>query len=155
VTDQIEYVDHLIALDRKERGRIANPAGLYVWAIQEDLSVPADFDTSVRRQKKEVLQQAEEDERARRCRLELDYEEFCRREVRRKIDAEFAGERLNVAIREHMRVLKREQPDWFQRVPEATRREVALSRLETKVRESIALPTVEQWAKQNTQRSMF
>ena len=46
VIDQIEYVDYLVAQDRRGRSRISNPAGLYIWAIEENLPIPDHFETS-------------------------------------------------------------------------------------------------------------
>lgn len=54
-----------------------------------------------------------------------------------------------------MKAIKREQPGWFTRVPEITRREAALSRLRAAVRDSMDLPSFERWSKQNTQLRMF
>jgi hypothetical protein len=48
VLDQIEYAEHLIAQDRRGRGKITNPAGFLIWAIESNLSVPVDFQTSRR-----------------------------------------------------------------------------------------------------------
>ena len=49
VSDQIEYAEHLIQQDRRGRGKIANPAGFLVWAIENNLSVPPDFETTRKR----------------------------------------------------------------------------------------------------------
>ena len=46
VADQIEYSEYLIAQDRRGRGKISNPAGFIIWAIENNLSVPADLETS-------------------------------------------------------------------------------------------------------------
>jgi hypothetical protein len=35
---------------------------------------------------------------------------------------------METALHEQMKVIKREQPEWFSRVPEKTRRELALGR---------------------------
>jgi hypothetical protein len=42
VIDQVEYVDYLIAQDRRGKGKISNPAGLYIWATGGVLSGAAD-----------------------------------------------------------------------------------------------------------------
>lgn len=54
-----------------------------------------------------------------------------------------------------MKAIKREQPEWFSRVVDATRREAALSRLRAVVREGLNLPSFERWSKHDTQTRMF
>jgi hypothetical protein len=54
-----------------------------------------------------------------------------------------------------MRIVKREQPEWFGRIPEATQKEVALSRLRSTVREGLDLPTFEHWTKSDLQQRLF
>jgi len=51
--------------------------------------------------------------------------------------------------------LRRSQAEWFSRVPEATRREVALSQLRQAVRERMNLPPFEDWLKKEAQMRMF
>jgi hypothetical protein len=66
---------------------------------------------------------------------------------------EYPADRLESAIREHMKAIKREQPEWFARIPETTRREVALGRIKAAIRDT--LPTIQQWSKRNPQRRLF
>jgi len=155
VLDQIEYAEHLIQEDRRGRGRISNPPGFLIWAIESDLAVPAEFETSRKRRLREAQQQAEDEERFRILQLENDYDEFCQQQVQRRLEADYAGERLENALREQMKTIKREQPEWFARVPEATRREIALSRLKATIRETLNLPGMEQWSKRNPQPRLF
>jgi len=54
-----------------------------------------------------------------------------------------------------MKAIKREQPEWFGRIPEATRREVALGRLKSSIREGLNLPTFERWSKRDLQQRLF
>jgi hypothetical protein len=58
------------------------------------------------------------------------------------------GEGLDAAIREQMRIIRREQPNWYERVSGAMRREVALGKIQTFIRESMELPGLERWSKQ-------
>jgi hypothetical protein len=152
VSDQVEYVDYLIAQDRRGKGKISNPAGLYIWAIEQNLSVPEAFDTSNRRRQRDLQQRKHQEEQARLAGREIEYDEFCREQVKRQMEREFIGERLQLAIRDQLRTLKREQAEWFERVPQATKNEVALSRLHTQVRNSLNLPTFSEWQKQRDTR---
>ena len=49
-------------------------------------------------------------------------------------------------------MVKREQPQWFARVPDHTRRELALGRLKSEIRETLDLPNFEYWSKNFTQQ---
>lgn len=69
---------------------------------------------------------------------------WCRRE-----------EGLESALRDQMKAIKREQPEWFGRIPELTRREVALGRLKSAIRDNLSLPNFEHWTKQNLHQQLF
>jgi hypothetical protein len=154
VLDQIEYAEHLIAQDRRGRGNITNPAGFLIWAIESNLSVPVDFETSRKKQIREAQEQAHVEEQFTFLRLQGEYEQFCLEETDRCIQA-YDKDRLDAALREQMRIVKREQPEWFGRIPEATQKEVALSRLRSTVREGLDLPTFEHWTKSDLQQRLF
>lgn len=155
VADQIDYAEHLIQQDRRGRGKIFNPAGFYIWAIEQNLYVPEDFETSARRRQREILEQAEQQERSHNAILRLQHEQYCQQEVRRKIETDFSGDKLEMALRDCLKSIRRDQPEWFSRVPEATRREAAISRLSAAVRESLNLPDFELWSRQNAQMRIF
>lgn len=148
VLDQIEYADYLIQQDRRGRGKISNPAGFYIWAIENNLSVPANFETSrARRERTEQNSSSIE--------LANAYDEYCQEQISKKLQADYPPERLETALREHLKSIKREQPEWFARVTENTRREVALGRLRAAIREHLALPNFEKWHKQTVQERLF
>ena len=155
VSDQLEYAEHLIQQDRRGRGKISNPAGFFIWAIENNLSVPEDFETATRRRLREARENAETDQHSRSLQLEDDYDTFCQEQIRKKLESDYTGERLENALREHMKVIKREQPEWFGRVPDTIRREVAMSRLRSMVRDTLNLPGFERWSKQNPQTRLF
>lgn len=155
VRDQIEYADHLIAQDRRGRGKISNPAGFYIWAVEQNLSVPEHFETSGRKHQRELREQNQIEEQSRMYNLQMQYEDYCDDLVRQKIASDFSGDRLEAALREQAKLLKREQPEWFTRIPDATRREVALCRLHTVVKTALTLPPFEKWIKNEAQISMF
>lgn len=155
VMDQIEYADQLIQQDRSRRGKIFNPAGFYVWTVEQNLAVPADFETSTSRRERERREHTRREEYSRISERQLEYNEFCQNQVQQKLEAAYPGERLAEAIVEQLKAIKREQPEWFSRVPEVTRREVALSRLRTRVLERLNLPTIERWIKEHPQTHLF
>ena len=154
VMDQIEYADYLIAQDRRERGKIANPAGFYIWAVEQNLHVPGGFQTSTRSRQSAVREEAQNDQQNRMLRLHLEYEEFCNGEARQKIDA-YPQDQRETALKEQLKLLRREQPEWFTRVPESTRREVAAGRLFAIVKSQLKLPAFEQWLAKERQLRIF
>jgi hypothetical protein len=87
--------------------------------------------------------------------MRLDYDEYCDGETRKRFLAEYPPDRIDAALRDQMKILRREQPDWFTRVPEATRREVATGRLYATLRTQLKLPSFEQWMARERQIRMF
>ena len=148
VLDQIEYAEYLIQQDRRGRGKISNPAGFYIWAVENNLSVPANFETSRSRRTRT-------EQNASMIELNNAYDEFCQQQISKKLESDYPQDRLESALREHMKSIKREQPEWFVRVPESTRREVAMSRLKAVIREHLALPSFERWHKNTLQDRLF
>jgi hypothetical protein len=117
--------------------------------------VPEEFETSRKRHLREVQEQADSEQSIRTIQLQNEYEEFCRQQVCIRLESDYADERLENALRDQMKVIKREQPEWFARIPEATRQEVALGRLKSIIKESLSLPTFERWSKRDLQRRLF
>lgn len=155
VSDQIEYADHLIQQDRRGRGKIFNPTGFYIWSIENDLAVPAEFETARKRQLREAQQQADTEQRIRMLQLEQEYEDFCYDQVQKKLESDYPADRLEHALLEQIKFIKREQPEWFARIAERTRREVALGRLKSIVRDSLTLPNFQRWSRLDLQQRLF
>jgi hypothetical protein len=155
VSDQIEYAEYLIQQDRRGRVKISNPAGFFIWAIENNLSVPVEFETSRKKRLREAQHQADGEKRSRAMQLESEYDGFCQEQIRKEIESQFPADRLETALREQMKAIKREQPEWFGRIPELTRREVALGRLKSTIRDNLSLPSFEHWTKQHLQQQLF
>lgn len=81
VMDQLEYVDSLIAKDR--RGKIDNPPGLYVYYVRDNIIPPADFCSTRKVKLQEQAQQLKNAELARAATMEIRYEEYRNGEVAR------------------------------------------------------------------------
>jgi hypothetical protein len=155
VMDQIEYADHLIAQDKRGRGKISNPAGFYIWALEQNLSVPAEFETSRVRAFRAARERNEMQEQTRALLLQQEYESFRDDLVSRRMNADYDAEKLESAIKENLKALKRSQSEWFGKVPESTRRELAIGQIRQSVRERINIPTFEQWLNKEGQLRMF
>ena len=154
VFDQIEYAEYLILQDRRGRSKISNPAGFLIWAIEQNLVVPEQFETTERRRHREEAEVRESEVRLHRMQLEDEFQDYCRDQVKRVISG-YSPERLELALREQLKVVKREQPEWFSRVPEVTRRELAMSRLQTVVSPEADVPSFDAWRKRNPERCLF
>jgi hypothetical protein len=155
VLDQIEYTDFIIQQDGQGRRKIANPAGMYIWAIENNIRVPDDFETSRKREMREQKQNAAHAEQARLIDLQTRYDDYCDQQVSKRLEKEFPAADLQRAIREERKNIQREQPTWFDRVPEAVRDEAALTRLKLKLRASVKVLSFEQWSKANAQASLL
>lgn len=81
VMDQLEYVDSLVAKDR--RGKLDNPPGLYVLYLRDNIAPPADFWSSRKAKLQAQAQQLKNLEAARQAQLELQYETYRAEEVKR------------------------------------------------------------------------
>ncbi|MEP7351650.1 MAG: replication initiator protein A [Acidobacteriota bacterium] len=154
VLDQIEYAEFLIQQDSRSRKKIVNPAGFLVWAVESNLSVPEAFETSRKKVLRQMREQSASEVSFKLLQLQDDYEEFCNGEVRRKLTAEYTPDHLEAAVREEYKIIQREQP-WLARIPEAARRELAVGRIRTSIRERLNLPDFERWSKLDTQGALF
>ena len=81
--DQIEYAEYLI---HQGRGRITNPAGFLIWVVENNLSVPPDFETSRKKELREAREAEENEERCRRYQLRDEYERHCERQVENRLN---------------------------------------------------------------------
>ncbi len=80
VLEQLEYVDSLIAKDK--RGKLENPPGLYVTYVRDNTAPPADFLSSRKRKENEEQIRVKNAERDRQACQQMEYEEYCRAEVK-------------------------------------------------------------------------
>ena len=149
VLDQIEYAELLIG---QSGGKISNPAGFFVWAIESNLPVPKDFETSRRIRLREAQRHSDREARNRMLELEMEYQLFYDAQLEMRVEADYPADRLEEAIREQTKEIKREQPEWFSRMPEQGRRQVALNRLKREVRKTLSVPSFETWKKEKEQR---
>jgi hypothetical protein len=155
VMDQIEYADHLITQDQRTRSKISNPSGFYIWTIEQNLPVPESFITSQKRQRLEAREQQIAVEQVRLLELKEQYEQFRREQVQQRWESAFTVDQQQSLIRDRLKVLKREQPEWFTRLPESTRQEVALGLVYRSLEDEISFPTFDSWSKKNSQLRMF
>lgn len=117
VLDQLEWADHLIALNRE---RFYNPAGFYVTVLRENVPVPAEFETSRMRATREAARTQRVQREAQMGDLRLAYDQYCAAEVERYIEATYAPAELHRMIDDQKaRLLAAKKFDFSQWKPEA------------------------------------
>src|SRR4051794_12305721 len=79
VMEQLEYVDPLVARDR--RSKLDTPPGLYIYYVRDNIAPPAEFWSSRKAKFDEQVEQARNEEMARQARLEIAYEEYRTSEI--------------------------------------------------------------------------
>jgi hypothetical protein len=99
VMDQLEYVDSLVANDK--RRTLQNPPGLYVCYIRDNIAPPRDFWSTRKTKLHEQAQQEKDAEAARKARLEIAYEEYRAREVERFIAEVLPAEEYRQIFQQH------------------------------------------------------
>ena len=105
VMDQLEYVDTLIAKDR--RGKVENPPGLYVFYVRDNVAPPAGFWSSRKTKLHEQAQQMKNAELARRAQLEIQYDDYRVGEVNR-FAAEMPQDEYKPLFDQHRRINRSE-----------------------------------------------
>ena len=90
VMDQLEFVDSLVAKDK--RGKLENPPGLYVFYLKDNIAPPADFWSSRKARLHEEAQHVKNAELASRAQLDIEYEEYRAAEIKRFADSLSADE---------------------------------------------------------------
>jgi hypothetical protein len=151
VTDTVEYFESQAMAGK--RSRIDNPSGLIIWTLENGVTVPAGFISSRRR---EALRQASERERAKQeatMALEMTYQHWIEAKRKDAIQAQFPGEELQIKLREIVK--SRRSDPYFARVPEAQQLGLAMQVLAKEVRDTVDVPSFEEWRSQNSQISLF
>jgi Replication initiator protein A len=148
--DQIEYAEHLMS--RGKRGRMENPAGFIIYAIESRLPVPANFPSSRKIRKQQEQLQAAAKDQEHRIRLEDSYQEFLDRAVDEEIRKQYPG----AQFAKRLRTLIADRVKHDERFAQIVNQEpIAEHMLREEIRESLALPGFEDWCKSTGQMSLF
>lgn len=152
VCDTVEYLES--QMSSSKRNGVENPAGLIIYSLEKDLPVPAGFISSRRR---EVIRQATERDRAKeeaRLALETAYTRWVERKRQEALAERYSEEELESTLSE---VIKKNSKgdSFFRRVPPAQHRNLALQLIMREIRDSLTLPSFEEWQSQNLQIDLF
>jgi len=111
LSDLLEWGDYLVGT---AKGKIRNPAGFYIYVIEEKVLPPASFETTRVRSLRFAAQEKADHDRARRVRLELAYEDYKRGAVEQYIAEQLSPEeygRMAEAKRKDVRRLFKDLPE--------------------------------------------
>ena len=144
VMEQVEYIDSIV-----RKGRIDNPPGLYVTMLRNNEPVHEDFETSAKRMERDRARQAYLKVQSARWDMQQSYEQYVQAELERHIEEIGPGE-FGSLVRKELIGVKKEYP-----LMTAEQLEIlATQRVRRDLRESIPLPSFEQFSK-NPQESLF
>jgi hypothetical protein len=112
-SDLLEWGDHLVA---SANGKINNPAGFYIYVLEEKVLPPPAFETTRLRNRRLAAQEKADQERARNIRLDIAYEEYQLGTVERYIREELSPEEYVRLADEKRKEIRRV----FKTLPEPT-----------------------------------
>jgi hypothetical protein len=156
VLDQLEWGD--AEINRKERTNdpIGNPPGFYVYLVRANYPVPANFETTHKRQLREEARQKQADAVSRAAQKELEvyeqreqYEAFITEQTDTHIRQSIAPADVERFIRAHMKKIKDEYP--FYRWPDQALREFAWRKFRQELAAELNLPELGEFLLQKSQ----
>jgi hypothetical protein len=158
VMDQLEWADAEIGRKQHTNDPIANPPGFYIYILQADYPVPANFETSRKRRIREDAKRNQAEARSKEVVQELDlyeqrerYEEFLVEQTNAHLK-NLSAAMTDRLVRGHIKRIKEEyaQYHWS----ETTLRDFAWLRLRHEIASELNLPRFEEYMKQSEQ-SLF
>ena len=151
ITDTVEHFEN--EHNAGKRKRVENPSGLIIWSLENQVPVPAGFISSRRR---EELRQAQERERAKEnalLELHVTYEKWIDGRTAEELDRQYPGPELQRKLEEIVKSKRGDQ--YFSRVTADQRLRFARQLLLKEVRESLSVPSFDDWRTENTQIALF
>jgi hypothetical protein len=152
VLDQLEWGDFEIARRAGTRDKIQNPPGFYIYLIETNCRVPQDFESSRKRQAREVAQKQRQDadvfEARRQLRLmmlEEQYANYCSSECEKYISSHLDAQDLEKRMRA---ARARVRKSWGINLPEASFEYYARQHLYDQVADDIKLMSLEEFSQQ-------
>jgi hypothetical protein len=151
IQDRIEYAEHLIATDR--RGKLDNPAGFLIYAIESQLPVPAGFVTSRKLRLNEAERAGEARAAAELAEAQARFEQYIEAQIEEELERRFPGP--NLAKRLKQVVKQQIRPDMRDRMSPAQQEAYARQLLRSELRETLPLPSFESWCDLREQMPLF
>jgi len=154
ILDLIEFLADQTAGTPQKRSSIGNPAGMLIWYLRNDMTVPSSFITSRQRRVAEEATRKQEYDRQIRQTLEIEYDTWKSNQVEEELAARFPGEALGQKVKQVAVEMRRNDPD-FARIRSDQHEKVARQIIAKEVRSQLALPSFEDWVVRNSQGSLF
>jgi len=151
ILDQIEYAEHVLAHDR--RGKLDNPAGFIIYAIEQQLPIPPTFVTS--RQMNESLADTAKDvtEAAKLEHAHSQYHDFLERKVDLEIETQYPGIKLQQQLDRIIKSLRADAR--FKNMLPDHRAAYAEQLLRNELRSTLPLPSFDLWSESAEQFGLF
>jgi replication initiator protein A len=152
VCDTVEYLE--TQMNSGKRTEIENPAGLIIYSLEKQLPVPAGFISSRRR---DQMRQASNRDRAKeeaRQALEAAYARWAEARRQESLAERYSAKELEAKLSEV--ITRNSKTDaFFRRVAPAQHRKLAMQLIMKEIRDSLVLPSIEEWQSQNGQIDLF
>jgi hypothetical protein len=160
VLDQIEYGDAEIARRNQGRDPIANPSGFFVYLVQNNVPVPAEFQTTRRTKLARLVSQGDEtgvarqaEQELQRDRLRFEYEEYLERESMRWLQQHYREEDLQRLLVESRMLIRKEFRELC--LPEQVLEELAWKRLRQEHLEQAGILSWDEYCRQEQMSLAF
>ena len=150
ILDQLEWGDFLIR--QAPRGKFYNPAGLYIHLVRENLILPESFESSQKRQLREALQQAREDEESHRLRLELAYSDYKKELIDRHIQRNFSKEHMRSWVQSKRLELLEQDKRLKDRWNEQTLQVLAENKVRSDIAKRLSIMTFPEFCKREQRK---
>ncbi len=149
VTEVADYID--AQLKGPGANRIANPAGLLIHSIDNDLPIPAWFATSRQQQ---AARQDDSERAARRFQAEFEYSEWMTAQRDLAIAERFTPTELDAQIAAVIAANAKKEPT-LKRWGKNAKRVYGIDQIWRELRPSLNLPTFEEWLLGTAQATLF
>jgi hypothetical protein len=154
ILDLIEYLADQTAATSSKRSAIGNPAGMLIWYLRNDMTVPSSFVTSRRRRAGEEAARKQEYDRQMRQTLEIEYDTWKSNAVEAELSVRFPGDALAAKVKQVAVEMRKTDAD-FKRIRSDLHEKVARQIIAKEIRSQMSLPTFEDWVARNSQGSLF
>jgi hypothetical protein len=153
----LDTVDYVMSLAQGRRNRVDNPAGLIIYYLENDLSVPPTF-VSHRKEAERVEARKHEEERLTAI-AELQHAYLLWRDerVEDEIKSRYSQVEVKARIRQIIPELRNneELKGFFRSSTEVQREQMAMQVFRREIKEELALPLFEEWAEKQEQPRLF
>jgi hypothetical protein len=151
IADTVEH--HESQVSAGKRTRVDNPSGLIIWRLENNVPPPAEFVSSRRREALRHIEEGHKEKVQALESLQLTYLNWADRKRKEALEAQYPGVKLQDKLKAIVK-LKRSDP-YFMRVPEAQHTNLAMQILNSEMRETVVVPSFDEWRAHHAQINLF